>query len=86
MLDIPIRPLVFTPSIGPGLFYRGNGKDLGSVIEFSTQFELAYAFENQSRISIALSHISNANISSTNPGADNITLYYHIPASWLLGG
>jgi hypothetical protein len=86
MLDIPLGPLIFTTSFGPGLYYRGNGKDLGSVIEFRTQFELGYGFENQSRISLAISHISNANISSTNPGADNITLYYHIPASWLFGG
>ena len=83
MLDLPLGPLVFTPSIGPGLYARDSGKNLGSVLEFRTQFELAWQFADQSRLSVALSHISNAGVARTNPGADSLMLYYQIPATQL---
>jgi len=86
LLDVPIGPFVFTPSFGAGLYSNGAGKDLGSVLEFRTQFEVGYQFENQSRFSLSYSHISNAEISDTNPGANILSLYYHLPSSWLFGG
>lgn len=86
LFDVPLgSSFMFTPSFGAGLFSKGNGKDMGSAIEFRTQFELGYVFANQSRLTAAFSHISNANISDTNPGANLVGAYYHMPASWLLG-
>ena len=71
--------VVLTGSFAPGLYEDGGGKDLGHTIEFRSQIELGYQFENQSRLSVAFSHLSNANIGDDNPGTEVLNLYYHIP-------
>jgi hypothetical protein len=71
--------VVLTGSVAPGLWSRGSGKDLGHVVEFRSQVELGYQFENRSRLSVAFSHISNAELDSTNPGTEVLNLYYHLP-------
>jgi hypothetical protein len=71
--------VVLTGSVGGGLYEDGGGKDLGHVVEFRSQVELGYQFENQSRLSVAFSHISNANIGNDNPGTEVLNLYYHLP-------
>lgn len=83
LFDVPVGSFVFTPSFGAGVFASGDGKKMGSALEFRSQLELGYMFENHSRFSIAYSHISNADLTETNPGANSVTLYYHLPTSWL---
>ena len=73
---------LITPSFGAGLYEDGDGKDLGHVIEFRSQVELGWEFENSSRIGIAAGHISNAGIGDANPGTEILNLYYHIPVNW----
>ena len=73
------RRVVLTPSFGAGLYSDGGGKDLGSVIEFRSQVEIAYRFNDRSRLGLAISHISNASIGDDNPGTEILTLYYSIP-------
>ena len=85
LVDIPIGPVVVTPSAGLGLYGNGNGKDMGSILQFRTQLELGYRFENASRVSLAYSHISNADIAETNPGANILSVYYHMPLAWVIG-
>ena len=75
-----------TPSVGAGLYAEGGGKDLGSAIEFRSQIEIGYQFENQSRVSAALSHISNLDIDDHNPGTEVLGVYYHIPMQWVKNG
>jgi len=79
------RRWVFTPSFGAGYYKHGDGKDLGHDIEFRSQLELGYRFDNRSRISFAISHISNASLSDNNPGTEIATIYYHIPISGVFG-
>ncbi|MBO6784517.1 MAG: acyloxyacyl hydrolase, partial [Alphaproteobacteria bacterium] len=57
----------------------GNGKDLGHTIEFRSQLEIGYRFDDRSRLSFAVSHISNASLGDSNPGTEIATIYYHIP-------
>ena len=83
LLDVPLGPFVFTPSFGAGYYSNGGGKDLGYPLEFRTQLELGYVFENKSRVSLAYSHISNANLGETNHGANMISIYYHVPVGLL---
>lgn len=71
--------VVLTGSFAPGLWAEGGGKDLGHVVEFRSQVELGYQFDNRSRISLAFSHTSNANLDKTNPGVEVLSLYYHLP-------
>lgn len=75
------RRWVFTPSFGAGAYADGNGKDLGHTIEFRSQLEFGYRFDDRSRVSLAVSHISNASLGDSNPGTEIATIYYHIPMS-----
>ena len=85
LFDIALRPVMITPSFGVGLYGRGEGRDLGFPVEFRSQLELGYRFENQMRVSVAYSHISNANLSETNPGVDIISAYLHFPVDMIVG-
>lgn len=71
--------VVLTGSFAPGLYEEGDGKNLGHTLEFRSQVELGYQFENRSRLSLAFSHISNGSLSNDNPGVELLNLYYHIP-------
>lgn len=74
-----------TPSFGAGLYSDGDGKDLGHVIEFRSQIELAYEFDNAHRVSVGFGHISNASLGDDNPGTEILNLYYHLPVDWMSG-
>lgn len=77
--------IVLIPSLGVGAFEEGDGKDLGHTLEFRSQIEAAWQFENASRLGLAFSHISNASLDDVNPGAEVLTLYYHYPLRGLFG-
>jgi len=76
--------IVFTPNVAVGLYADGDGKELGSVIEFRSGVELAYRFDSRARLGIAFHHISNASISSNNPGAETLTLVFSLPLNSLI--
>jgi hypothetical protein len=78
------RRVVLTPSFGAGYFEQGDGKELGHEIEFRSQIELAYRFDDRSRLGLAFSHISNASIGDDNPGVEILNVYYSIPLEGLL--
>ncbi len=80
------RRVVVTPSFGAGVYSDGDGKDLGSAIEFRSQLEIGYRFDDRSRLTAAISHISNADLDDQNPGANILSVYYHFPLSRLTGG
>lgn len=71
--------VVLTGSFAPGLYSEGDSKDLGHTVEFRSQVELGYQFGNESRLAVALSHLSNAGLDDDNPGVEVVTLYYHLP-------
>lgn len=73
-------------SFAPGAYHRGHGLDLGSVLEFRSAGEIAYRFEDRSRIGITAAHISNAGIGHVNPGAEVLMLTYSMPIRKLIGG
>ncbi len=76
--------VVLTPSFGAGLYANGSGKDLGHAVEFRSQIELSYRFDDRSRLGLAFSHISNASIADENPGVEVLNLYYSLPLDGLL--
>jgi lipid A 3-O-deacylase len=71
--------LVLTPSFAPGLYFKGNGKDLHFPLEFRSSIELAYVFDNKGRLGAQFYHISNASLAKKNPGAESLIFYYAIP-------
>jgi lipid A 3-O-deacylase len=79
-LDLYIGPhFVITPNAAVGAFYRGNGKQLGSTIEFKTGGEFAWRFDDHSRLGLAFDHISNAGIGKHNPGTESLMLFWSFP-------
>lgn len=84
--DFGIAPHWYlTPSFGAGLWHDGGGPDLGHAVEFRSQLELAYEFENGHRLSTGFSHISNASLGDRNPGTEILSFYWQVPVSWWSG-
>jgi hypothetical protein len=78
--DINFSPnFVLTPNGAVGWYQRGNGTPLGSWFEFRTGAEFDYKFDDQSRLGIAVHHISNAGLTKINPGEQSALLVYQIP-------
>jgi lipid A 3-O-deacylase len=73
---------VLMPVATVGLYTRGNGKDLGSPVEFKTGVEFAYRFDGGARLGLAFDHISNAGLTKRNPGTENLLLMYSLPIAW----
>ncbi|MBT5194166.1 MAG: acyloxyacyl hydrolase, partial [Rhodospirillaceae bacterium] len=87
LIDIFLgRRFVLTPSFAPHAYWGGNDDlDLGHTVEFRSQLELAYRFDNRSRLGLAISHYSNASLGDKNPGTETATLYYSLPLDNLFG-
>ncbi len=73
--------LILSPSISVGAYHDGGGKDLGGVVEFRSAIELAYRFDNKSRVGLQFGHLSNAHIYDSNPGEEFIIVNYSLPIS-----
>lgn len=73
---------IFTPNVVAGAFHHGDGKDLGSAIEFRSGLELSYEFETNNRLGLAFNHISNASIGEHNPGAETLLVVYQHSIGW----
>jgi lipid A 3-O-deacylase len=85
LVDIYLgHDFVLTPSFSPTL-WRGKTDtlDLGNPLEFRSQMELSYRFNNSSRLGLAISHYSNASLSGKNPGTETVSVYYSIPLNIL---
>jgi len=70
---------VLTPNFAVGLYGNGDGKDLGHAVEFRSGVELAYRFDDRSRLGLTFHHISNSRLDDQNPGAESVLLMYSIP-------
>ena len=66
-----IGPLKILPSFTPGYYEKGDGKDLGSVLEFKSEVKLGFDIFKDSELSYSYSHISNNDWGDSNPGTDN---------------
>ena len=75
--DINVRDSIFfTPSFAMGYYDQENSKDLGYDLEFRTQLELSYQFENMNRVALSLNHISNASLGEENPGVESMVISF----------
>jgi hypothetical protein len=66
-----IGALNLTPSFTPGLYYEGDGKDLGHLIEFKSEVQLTFNFSKNSELGFSYNHLSNASLGDKNPGANS---------------
>ena len=69
--NIDMGAVTFTPSFAPGLYHKGDGKDLGHAVEFKSEVQFSYRSSNNSKIAISYNHVSNASIGDKNPGANS---------------
>lgn len=80
------RRFVVTPSFAPHFYEQGGAdKDLGHELEFRSQLEFAYRFDDRSRLGLSISHYSNASIGDKNPGTETLMLNYSVPIGTLFG-
>uniref|UniRef100_UPI00404A318F acyloxyacyl hydrolase n=1 Tax=Candidatus Pelagibacter sp. TaxID=2024849 RepID=UPI00404A318F len=61
----------FTPSFAPGLYFEGDGKDLGHIIEFKSELQFSFNVFQNSELGLSYNHISNASLGDKNPGANS---------------
>ena len=61
----------FTPSFAPGLYSKGDGKDLGHILEFKSELQISVDFANNSQLGFSYNHLSNASLGTKNPGANS---------------
>ena len=66
-----IGPIKILPSFTPGYYEKGDGKDLGSVLEFKNEIKVGLDIFENSNLSYSYSHISNNDWGDSNPGTDN---------------
>jgi lipid A 3-O-deacylase len=84
-LDVPLgSKVVLTWGEVLGWYGHGNEKQaLGSPLEFRSQLELGWKFDNNMRLSGYISHMSNAGIGDHDPGGETLGAYLRVPVSWL---
>ena len=66
-----IGKLNLTPSFSPGIYSMGDGKDLGSPLEFKSELQLSVDLLPGTKLGYSHSHLSNADLGDKNPGADS---------------
>jgi len=68
--------LKITPSFAPGYYNSGDGKDLGSAIEFKSEIQMSLNLSDSSELGMSYNHISNASLGDKNPGANSYMINF----------
>ena len=63
--------ITITPSFAPGYYNFGDGKDLGSALEFKSEVQVSFNFSDSTEFGMFYNHISNASFGDKNPGANS---------------
>jgi hypothetical protein len=70
---------VLTPSFAGGIYYKGQGKNLGYPLEFRSCIELAWITKEQLRLGAQFYHLSNASLGHRNPGVQCLLFFFAFP-------
>ena len=65
-----------TPSFAPGYYNSGDGKDLGSALEFKSEVQMSLNLSDSTEFGMSYNHISNASFGDKNPGANSYMLNF----------
>ena len=60
-----------TPSFAPGIYSKGDGKDLGHPLEFKSELQLSLDLPKSTEVGFSYNHLSNASLGDKNPGANS---------------
>jgi lipid A 3-O-deacylase len=77
--DIAWGRLVLTPLGAVGFYSRGSSEDLGGTFQFRTSANVAYEFDDRSRLGVQFAHVSNAGLHKRNPGDNELLATYALP-------
>ena len=71
--EYDLGPLKVIPSFAPGYYNAGDGKDLGSALEFKSEIRFDFNIFENSKFGYSYSHISNNDWGEggKNPGVNN---------------
>ena len=72
--DYNVGLVNISPSFAPGYYQAGNGKNLGSALEFKSELKIGVDLFKNTNLGYSYSHISNNDWGDVNPGTDNQTL------------
>jgi hypothetical protein len=74
--DYNLGPINISPSFAPGYYEAGDGKKLGSPLEFKSEIKVGIDLFKNTNIGYSYSHISNNDWGDINPGTDNQSLNF----------
>ncbi len=74
--DYNLGPINISPSFAPGYYQAGDGKNLGSALEFKSEVKIGIDLFKNSNLGYSYSHISNNDWGDTNPGTDNQSINF----------
>ena len=74
--DYSLGPINISPSFAPGYYEAGDGKKLGSALEFKSEVKIGVDLFKDSNLGYSYSHISNNEWGDTNPGVDNQSITF----------
>ena len=83
-----LKHIVVTESEAVGAYDSGNAryaKPMGSTVEFRSQAEIGWRFDDDIRLTGDFSHISNAGLTRRNPGQEIVGGYLYIPVGFFFG-
>jgi|TARA_B110000114_G_C15053871_1_gene382413 lipid A 3-O-deacylase len=69
--EYSLGPVNILPSFAPGYYEAGDGKNLGSVLEFKSEIKFDINIFKNSKIGYSYNHISNNDWGKINPGINN---------------
>jgi hypothetical protein len=74
--EVPLGPRWVTEAtLMPGYYDPGSSDfDLGSDLEFQSSLGLGYRINEKARLSLAITHLSNAGTADRNPGRNALAL------------
>jgi len=74
--DYNLGLLNVSPSFAPGYYEAGDGKNLGSALEFKSEIKVGVDLFKNSNLGYSYSHISNNDWGDVNPGTDNQSITF----------
>jgi len=74
--DYNLGPINISPSFAPGYYEAGDGKNLGSALEFKSEIKIGIDLFKNTNLGYSYSHISNNDWGDVNPGTDNQSITF----------
>ena len=74
--EFDLGAFTITPSFAPGYYNSGDGKDLGSALEFKSEVQMSLNLSDSTDFGMSYNHISNASLGDKNPGANSYMINF----------